>query len=149
MARSIFYSRNFIKTAINSLLNRLKHGAGIKIDAFELDSLKVTRENDFKNLLFQFSDDINKQHANERLAIYKNQRFVMPVHKIFKSQKEGQLYDVLIYVIPHGNNSLIQVVSVNIPSVKVGGTKFSRPMTEAIVSLSLRQLMAHLFVLQK
>src|SRR5829696_8991115 len=86
----IFYSRNFIKTAIVSLLNRLKHGAGIKIGAFELDSLKVTKENNFQNLHFQVTDDTNNQHTNERLTNYKNQRFVMPVHRIYKSQKEGQ-----------------------------------------------------------
>lgn len=108
----LLYNRRLIKIAINGLLNRLKHGAGIKIGSFELESLKVTQENNFKNFNFQVSDDINNQHANERLAIYKNQRFVMPVHKIFKSQKEGQLYDVLIYMLPHGNNNLIQVVSV-------------------------------------
>ncbi|PSL50003.1 hypothetical protein CLV51_1011345 [Chitinophaga niastensis] len=36
----------------------------------------------------------------------------MLVHKIFKSTSDGQHYDLLIYVIPHNEASLIQVKSV-------------------------------------
>lgn len=106
-------SRNFLKTAITSLLNRLKHGAGVKIGAFELDALTVTTASDIKNPKYQVSKDISGQREKERTAKYAAQRGIMLVHKIFKSLQEGQLYDILIYIIPHRDSNLIQVTKVD------------------------------------
>ncbi len=113
----------FIKTAINSLLNRLKHGANVKIGSFELQGLKVTGGNEINEDYFEVTNDVGELRYKERDAIYKTQRGVMVVHKIFKSQKHGQIYDVLIYLIPHIGSNLIQVTSVDYYFGKMWGGK--------------------------
>jgi hypothetical protein len=109
----LFWARDFIKITMTILLNRLKHGAGLKIGSFELQSLKVVAANEFRNSHFNITDDVNDQKYKERALFYESLRGVIPVHKIFKSQIDGQLYDFLIYVIPHRNSNLIQVKSVD------------------------------------
>jgi len=108
----IFLTKNFIKAAITTLLNRLKHGAGVKIGSFELQGLKVTENTDIKNSTYEITIDKNDERYKARRAFYDNQRGVMPVSKIYKSQKDGQLYDILIYVIPHKGSNLMQVISI-------------------------------------
>ncbi|MDF2192689.1 pYEATS domain-containing protein [Paraflavitalea sp. CAU 1676] len=107
-----FWAKDIIKTAISTLLIRLKHGAGVKIGSFELQDLKVTAGSENQNTHFQVTNDNGGQREKERAGFYKTKRRVMLVHKMFKSQKDGQLYDFLIYLVPHKSN-LIQVVSVD------------------------------------
>jgi hypothetical protein len=92
--------RNFIKETIVTLINRLKHGAGIKIGALELEGLKVIAGDEIQNRHFKTTDDNSGLRYNERAAFYEEQRGAMLVHKIFKSQKSDQLYDILIYLVP-------------------------------------------------
>jgi hypothetical protein len=108
----ILLTKGFIRTAILTLLSRLKHGAGVKIGSFELQELKVSAGQGIQNSNFQTSADSNGIRENERAKFYSEQRGAMLVHKLFKSQKDGQLYDILIYIIPKKNNNLIQVISV-------------------------------------
>lgn len=108
----ILLTKDFIKEATSTLLGRLKHGAGVKIGAFELQELKVSVGKGIKNNNFQTSVDNNGVRDNERTNFYSEQRGAMLVHKLFKSQKDGQLYDILIYLIPKKNSNLIQVTSV-------------------------------------
>ena len=105
--------RKAIAEIIRSLLIRLKHGASVKIGSFELQGLKISVNNGSTNSHFQLSEDYGGQREKERIYLYEKQRGVMLVHKIFKSQKEGQLYDILMYMIPHKNSNLIQVTSVD------------------------------------
>lgn len=109
----LFITKDFIKTAITTLLNRLKHGAGVKIGSFELQELKVKPGGHFENNRFQVTDDINNLKENERAAFYSKHRGAMLVHKLYKSQKNEQLYDILIYLIPKKGCNLIQVTSVD------------------------------------
>jgi hypothetical protein len=108
----IFVTKDFIKSAITTLLNRLKHGAGVKIGSFELEGLKVSAGQEFQNNHFQTTSDSNSLREKERANFYAEQRGAMLVHKIYKSQKDGQIYDILIYIIPKKNDNLIQVTSV-------------------------------------
>jgi hypothetical protein len=101
-----------IRATIESLVNRLKHGAGVKIGSFELQGLKVTAGSEVQNQNFQITID-NGLMDTARNKIYQDLKGVMTVHKIFKSQKDGQLYDILIYQIPHKGGNLIQVTSVD------------------------------------
>ena len=119
----ILLTKDFIKTAITTLLNRLKHGAGVKIGSFELQGLKVTENTDIKNSNYEITIDKNDERYKARRAFYDKQRGVMPVNKIYKSQKAGQLYDILIYVIPHKGSNLIQVTSVEYFFGKNWGSK--------------------------
>ncbi len=110
----IFFSvRKFILTALATMLNRLKHGAGIKIGSFEIDSLKVAPNSQIKNNHFKTEKDKDDLRDTDRNNYYKVQRGAMLVHKIFKSQKDGQLYDILIYIVPKKDCNLIQVSSVD------------------------------------
>jgi hypothetical protein len=108
----IWLSKDFIKTAFTTLLNRLKHGAGVKIGLFELQGLKVTAGQEIQNNHFQITIDTNEIRKKERSSLYEEHRGAMIVHKLYKSQQDGQLYDILIYVIPKKNSNLIQVISV-------------------------------------
>ena len=107
----LIVSRKFIRKAITTLLNRVKHGAGMKIGSFELDELKVSKSDNLSNNHFVISTDEKRVRDKNRDHIYESHRRAMPVHKIFKSTKEGQLYDILIYLIPHKSN-LIEITSV-------------------------------------
>lgn len=108
----IFLLKDVIITAIFTLVTRLKHGASVKIGSFELQELKVAPSQGITNKNFHTLEDINGLRECERTKVYVDQRGVMLVHKLFKSQKNEQLYDILIYVIPRKNNNLIQVTSV-------------------------------------
>ncbi|SEP08446.1 hypothetical protein SAMN05444671_4442 [Flavobacterium sp. CF108] len=106
------FVKNFIFTILTTMVNRLKHGAGVKIGSFEIDSLKVLPNNSIQNNHFITTEDEGNTRNKQRNDYYKVQRGAMLVHKIFKSQKNGQLYDILIYIIPQKNCNLIQVTSV-------------------------------------
>lgn len=108
----LFLTKDFIKTVITTLLSRLKHGAGIKIGSFELEGLKVIPGASIQNNHFNIAEDKDKFRAKERASLYARQRGAMLVHKIYKSQKNRQLYDILIYLVPKKGCNLIQVVSV-------------------------------------
>ncbi|KAB8155147.1 hypothetical protein EZY14_004480 [Kordia sp. TARA_039_SRF] len=119
----LFITKEFIKKIITALLNRVKHGAGMKIGSFELDGLKVSGNNNLSNNHFEISEDQNNMRGKDRANVYKLHRGAMLTHKIFKSKKDGQLYDILIYVIPNKSSNLIQVKSVEYYFGKFWGHK--------------------------
>jgi len=49
---------------------------------------------------------------DERKAYYRQTHKIMLVHRLFRSTKPDQVYDVLIYLIPHGKASLVEVTNV-------------------------------------
>ena len=108
----LIVTRKFVKKIITALLNRVKHGAGMKIGSFELDGLKVGGNNNLANNHFEINEDQNNLRGKDRVDIYALHRGAMLTHKIFKSKKDGQLYDILIYIIPNKSSNLIQVKSV-------------------------------------
>ena len=119
----IFLSKDLIKIAITALLNRLKHGAGVKIGSFELQGLKVTAGQEIQNNHFQTTIEKSGLREKERSNYYAEHRGAMIVHKLYKSQKDGQLYEILIYLIPKKNSNLIQVLSVEYYFGKFWGSK--------------------------
>lgn len=119
----IFLSKDFIKTAITTLLYRFKHGAGVKIGSFELQELKVNAGQKIQNSHFITTYDKDGLKEKERAKYYAEHRGAMLVHRLYKSPKDGQLYDILIYIIPKKNNNLIQVTSVEYYFGKFWDTK--------------------------
>jgi hypothetical protein len=89
-----------IRAALRSLLVRLRNGANIKFLGIELGALTVSTTQ-ISHPKFTISNDSNGVREKERANRYTAQRGVMLVHQIFKSQQKGQLYDVLVYIIPH------------------------------------------------
>lgn len=108
----IFLTKDALFVAINVLLTRLKHGAAIKIGTFEMEAIKVSATTAIDDRKFRTRNDENNEMDHLRMQQYEGAKFIMLVHKIFKSQKDGQLYDILIYVKPHREADLGQVESV-------------------------------------
>lgn len=107
-----FFAKEPIFSAVNILLSRLKHGAAIKIGTFEMDAVKVSPATPIADKKFHTRNDKNNIMQNLRSGEYAASQCIMLVHKIFKSQKNNQLYDILIYVIPHQDADLGKVESV-------------------------------------
>jgi len=100
----IFYFRSHISNLLTALVVRVKDGAVLKVGGLEIGSasgLIATPGNFSKedSRVGVYQDD--KSRESQRHEIYKEARGAMLVHRLQKSSKDGQLYDILIYVIPH------------------------------------------------
>ncbi len=101
---ALFYIRSDIKSLIRALVIRVKDGASIKIGDFEIGSASApfAKPGGFTNddkKIGAYKDD--GTIARQRSDVYENCRRVMVTHQIQKSFEPGQLYDILIYIIPH------------------------------------------------
>jgi hypothetical protein len=56
--------------------------------------------------------DETKVFTHARDSLYSEARNVMLVHRLQRSVDDGQLYDILIYLVPHQNASLAGVTKV-------------------------------------
>jgi hypothetical protein len=95
--------RRELKIALQMLNRRLRLGASFKLGSFEVGqayvdpgqgtvsggSVRVARK-----------DSDGKRHK-EREQYYQPNRLLMLVHRISPSEQPGQLYDILIYLVPH------------------------------------------------
>lgn len=75
----IILTKDSLFTAINVLLSRLKHGAALKFGAFEIAEIKVSAATAIADKKFHTMGELRFRH-------YEAARFIMLVHKIFKSQ---------------------------------------------------------------
>jgi hypothetical protein len=103
------------------LIGRLRHGANVKIGSFELQGLRVSTGSGIPNINIKSQNDIDCQRSNEREDFYAAHRGIMTVHKVYKSREQDQLYDVLIYQIPHNSANLIQLAQVEYSFGKMWG----------------------------
>lgn len=115
--------RKYIVETLKALTGRLKHGAGIKIGSFEMDGLKVGAGGVLPNNHFIITPDSDGKRNAERQKIYDDLRQVMVVNKLFKSQKDGQIFDILLYVVPKRGYNLIQLIRVEYFFGKYWGNK--------------------------
>ena len=111
----VWWLRAELKALLSSLISRLKSGGPIKVGSFEIGpaSGMVAAPGDFSNedtRVGVYIDDGIR--AKERDGLYQVARDVMLVHRIQRSSQERQLYDILIYVIPHKGASLAGVSKV-------------------------------------
>jgi hypothetical protein len=110
----IFYFRKEIRMLVQAMVSRLKDGASIKVAGLEIGTSSglLATPGDFSkedSRVGVYQDDKSREILREN--IYKDARGVMLVHRIQRSIKEGQLYDILIYVVPH-RSSLAGVMTV-------------------------------------
>ena len=102
LVASLFLAfRNQIISAFRILSNRMKMGGALKIGSFELgapniDTITSDREIGSYSVV---KDD--GERAQDRQEHYDKTRSVMLVHRLSCSEHVDQIFDVLIYVIPH------------------------------------------------
>lgn len=100
---------------IKAISTRVKGGSSIKIAALEIGpSSGLIAGGRFKTNESErsFAPEKDGKRANHRDQLYTDCKGAMLVHKIQHSSEDGQLYDLLVYVIPHKGWSLAGVVSV-------------------------------------
>jgi hypothetical protein len=111
---ALIYFRHQIAEVISAFVSRLREGSSIKVVGVEIGPTAglVAVPGNFSqedSRVGVYEDDGSR--ANQRHDIYKALRGVMLTHRLQKSNSDGQLYDILIYVIPHKSN-LIGVIKV-------------------------------------
>jgi hypothetical protein len=98
-----------------ALASRLRSGAALKVAGLEIgeDSGLNAKPGDFSGedsrIGVREDDGARKK---QRDALYAKSRGVMLAHRLQRSSQDGQLYDILIYVIPHKSVSLVGVCTV-------------------------------------
>lgn len=99
----LFIFRNSLLDLLRIAMWRVKTGSQLKIASFELGASYVSPQSDFseKGGLFDVRVDENDIRYQERRKYYEPNHFVFLVHKIAPSKKPNQLYDILIYLLPH------------------------------------------------
>ena len=100
----VVYFRSHISSLLTALVARVKDGAALKIGGLEIGSGSglVATPGDFSkedSRVGVYQDD--KSREIQRHKIYEEARGAMLVHRLQKSSEDGQLYDILIYLIPH------------------------------------------------
>jgi hypothetical protein len=122
LALAIFYGR--LSELLGHLIIRVRSGVGVKIGAVEIGALRteqhhhgvaeVGTESMTEEQAKKAGDPTAeaKQLAVERKWHLENTRSVMLAHCLFRSTKPGQVYDVLIYLVPYGDGNLVQVTKV-------------------------------------
>ena len=94
--------RRHVVAILQLLLSRIHRGVGFRLGSFEIQSQYVTPAGDISNgdPGTARHDQGGKRHE-QREAYYVPNRLVMLVHRLAPSVKPGQLYDILIYCVPH------------------------------------------------
>ncbi len=100
----IFWLRKEIRQTFLALASRLRQGDSFKIAGFEVGASYglVANPGDFSSHDSEVGVYPDKgERVNNRAEIYQQSQGIMLVHQLQRAKEEGQLYDVLIYVIPH------------------------------------------------
>jgi hypothetical protein len=112
----LFWLRAEIRAALSSVVHRIRSGGQVKIGALEIgaNSGLVAAPGDFskEDSRSGVYVDESGDFAAERESFYSEGRKVMLVHRLQRSLEDGQLYDILIYVLPHRGSSLAGVTKV-------------------------------------
>ncbi len=91
---------------INALLqvfeHRVRRGGGFKVGSLEIERGYVTPDTGtVSNGAVTTRRDEKRHRFTQRKEYYKPNRMIMLVHRITPSIKKNQLYDLLIYCVPH------------------------------------------------
>ena len=104
--------RREISLLIAAFRRRLMAGAGIKIAGIELENTRVGPVPHTSSVGIRVEPTLFSEMYSEREKTYDQVRRIMLVHKIFKSNEPGQVFDIEVYCIPHKDGSLIGVKEV-------------------------------------
>jgi hypothetical protein len=103
--------RKELRQIFSELAWRLRSGAALKFASVELGSIVVVPGGDVSQREKEIGvrPDANHVRQQEREGYRERVRDVMLVHRLYKSRESGQLYDLVIYVVPHKKASLAGV----------------------------------------
>ncbi len=107
----LYVFRKEIRSILSMVSFRIKSGGGLKIAAFELGPSYIPPSGDIRNQAGgkQSRVDESMQRYQQRKTYYLPNRNIHLVHRLSPSQAEGQLYDILLYLIPHKGATLASV----------------------------------------
>jgi pYEATS domain-containing protein involved in immunity len=107
----LFVLRKELRAILTEFAWRLRSGAALKIAAVELGPIVVVPGGEVSQREKEIGvrPDANHVRERERTAYRERAREVMLVHRLYRSREEGQLYDLVIYVVPHKDASLAGV----------------------------------------
>ena len=90
-------------------IHRLESGAAIEAGPLKLSEIRVSQDPTVHGSRIQSFIDTSLNE--KRNGIYKSHKNVFLAHKLFPSSEPNQLYDVLIYLVPHKTdlNSILKV----------------------------------------
>lgn len=106
----LYFFQRDLRGLLDALLGRLRQGASVKFGSIEVgavNALPSAMEKTEQARVWRSDDDGRRQA--ERSAYYEQTRRVMLVHKLFPATEPGELYDILIYVIPSKDGTLAAV----------------------------------------
>jgi hypothetical protein len=100
----LFWLRKEIRQVLRAIVSRLRQGDSLKIAGFEVGAAYglVANPGDFD--LQEKKAGVSKDdggRSSGRADIYRESKGIMLVHQLQRSIQDGQIYDVLIYVLPH------------------------------------------------
>jgi hypothetical protein len=104
----VFVLRKELRQILTEFAWRLRAGAAVKIASVELGPLVVVPGGELsqREKVIGVRPDANHVRERERETYRERARDVMVVHRLYRSREERQLYDLVIYVVPHKDASL-------------------------------------------
>jgi hypothetical protein len=99
--------RKNLLAVLESLVQRFRSGAAFKLGVIEVGEIQSVPNVSHGHA--NVEDDTSGERERDRNGYYERSRRAMLVHKLFHSNEPGQLYDALIYLVPHGDASLAGV----------------------------------------
>jgi hypothetical protein len=103
----LFHSH--LASLLTHLTRRIRSGAAVKVGAVDLGAVRTTQQPSGGAVSTTVASPARQAGRD---GVYAASRGFMLVHRLFRSDTDGQHYDVLIYIIPHKDASLIQVTRV-------------------------------------
>jgi hypothetical protein len=103
--------RKEFKGLFQNMVWRIRTGSSVKFAAFEIGQSNYISRNDLNKSSggIQIHPDKKDVRFKHREQYYKPNRNIQLVHKIAPSIHPDQLYDILVYVVPHFDGTLISV----------------------------------------
>lgn len=97
----LFALRTEIAGLFRALVLRVKTGAALKIFSLEFGPIRVSSNTLPSGGSISAVKDLTDEWHARREQVYKDNGQVFIAHRLFPSEVKGQLYDVLIYLVPH------------------------------------------------
>ena len=97
----VWILRAQIADLLQALIIRIKKGGALKIFGIELDAIRVSSSTELPKSGILTAAAASDEWRKRRNGLYVENRHVFIAHRLFPSEVKGQLYDILIYLVPH------------------------------------------------